>query len=134
MNTKFYNDLLNALREYNGSMENYGNKIVKYPPKDATYPHTQFSEIRNTPISTYNGCFERVTSVGYLARIKAKTKGNIDKETIARHCAKIVDDFCVRVGLMQGSYNIHDDVLDNSIVEIILTYSGNLSENRYKLI
>ena len=134
MNITFYEDLLKALQEYNGYVDNYGNKIVKYPPKDATYPHTQFSEIRNVPLNNYNGCFERVTSVGYLAKIKAKSKGKIDKETIARHCAKIVDDFCNKIGLNRVSYNIHDDVLDNSIVEIILTYSGNLSENRYKLI
>jgi hypothetical protein len=130
-----YDYMLQGLKDCNDDAEkNYGNVIVKYPTKDTTYPHTVFSEIRNVANPAFNTCFERVASVGYSVRIYAKTKGNIDKQTIARVCAKISDDYLSAIGLTRISYNANESINDNSIYEIIMTYSGNLYENRRKFI
>lgn len=130
-----YDYMLQGLRKHNESVEkNYGNVVVKYPTKDTTYPHTVFDEIRNVANPSYNTCYERVASVGYMVRIYAKTKGKIDKQTIARLCATISDEYLTNIGLTRVSYNANESINDNSIYEIIMTYSGNLYENRRKFI
>ena len=130
-----YDYMLQGLKEYNASVEkNYGNVIVKYPTKDTTYPHTVLSEIRNVANPSYNTCHERVASVGYSVRIYAKTKGNKDKQTIAREIALICDNYLSGIGLTRISFNANESINDNSIYEIIMTYSGNLHENRRKFI
>ena len=135
MDVLAYDYILQGLREHNESVDkNYGNVVVKYPTRDTTYPHTVFDEIRNVANPRYNTCFERVASVGYMVRIYAKTKGKIDKQTIARMCAQIADEHLTNIGLTRISYNANESINDNSIYEVIMTYSGNLYENRRKFI
>ena len=112
----------------------HGNAIVGYAPKNPTYPLTIFSEIRNTANTAYNTCFERVASTGYSVRVNAKTKGKIDKQTIAREIAQFIDRYLSVFNLTRISYNENPSVNDDSIYEIIMTYSGNLHENRRKFI
>ena len=130
-----YEYMLQGLKDYNDTVgQNYGNVIVKYPTKNTTFPHTQFVEMRNVANQNYNGRFEKVASVGYYAKIYAKTKGSVDKLTVARTVAKIVDDYLTNIGLTRVSYNVFDNEEGGTICEIIMTFSGNLHENRIKLI
>ena len=129
-----YEHLIEGLSEYN-KLEGkpYGNVVVPYRTTNTTYPHTVIGEIRN--ISTnFNSDFDRVASVGYSVRIYAKNKGKFTKEMIAREIAKMCDDFLSRLKLSRVSYNADESISDNSIYEIVLTYSGNLHENRRKFI
>lgn len=130
-----YNYLYDGLVDLNEkSGKPRGNAVVHYPPKEPTYPLTVFDEIRNISNPSFNTPFDRVASVGYMARIYAKTKGKIDKQTIAREIAQMVDKYCTYCGLTRISYNANESVNDSSIYEIIMTYSGNLHENRRKFI
>jgi hypothetical protein len=130
-----YNYLYDGLVDFNEkSGKPRGNAVVHYPPKTPTYPLTVFDEIRNVANTSFNTSFDRVASMGYVARIYAKTKGNIDKQTIAREVAQMVDKYLTYCGLSRISYNANESVNDNSIYEIIMTYSGNLHENRRKFI
>ena len=130
-----YEYMLQGLKDYNATIEqNYGNVVVKYPTKSTTYPHTQFLENRNVANSNYNSCYERVASVGYSVKIYAKTKGSVDKLTIARTVAKICDDYLTNIGLTRVSYNVFENEEGGAICEIVMTYSGNLHENRRNLI
>lgn len=113
----------------------YGNSIVGYAPKSPTYPLTVFDEIRNTANSAYNTCFERLSSLGFSVRIQAKKKGTVDnKQTIAREIAQFIDRYLTAFNLTRISYNANPSVNDDSIYEVIMTYSGNLHENRRKFI
>jgi hypothetical protein len=135
MDIKAYDYLYEGLKDFNEkSGKPRGNDIVHYPPTTPTYPLTVFDEIRNVANSSYNTCFDRVASTGYVARIYAKTKGNITKQQIAREVAETVDKYLSSVGLLRISYNANESVNDDSIYEIILTYSGNLQENRRRFI
>ena len=130
-----YNYLYDGLVDMNEkSGKPRGNVIVHYPTANPTYPYTVFDEIRNVANASYNTCFDRVASTGYVARIYAKTKGKVDKQTIAREVAQMVDKYLTYCGLLRISYNANESVNDNSIYEIIMTYSGNLHENRRKFI
>ena len=131
-----YEYILQGLKDYNDTIEkNYGNVIVKHPTKDTTFPHTQFVEMRNVANSNFNGCFDKVASVGYYVKIYAKSKGSkFDKLTIARELAKIADDYLTNIGLNRVSYNVFDNEESGAICEIVMTYSGNLHENRRNLI
>ena len=130
-----YNDLYEGLKEYNELCgKPRGNSVVHYAPETPTFPLTVFDEIRNVANSSFNTCFERVASTGYMARIYAKTKGNVNKQTIAREIAQMVDTYCTYVGLLRISYNANESLNDDSIYEIIMTYSGNLHENRRRFI
>lgn len=130
-----YEYMLQGLKDYNATIEqNYGNVIVKYPTKNTTYPHTQFVEMRNIANPNYDGRFEKVASVGYYVKIYAKTKGSVDKLTIARTVAKICDDYLTNIGLTRVSYNVFENEESGAICEIVMTYSGNLHENRRNLI
>lgn len=130
-----YEYLKEGLKEFNEkSGKPRGNVVVSYPTKDTTYPHTVFDEIRNVANASYNTCFDRVASTGYVARIYAKTKGNITKQQIAREIAQMVDIYLTNCGLLRVSYNANESINDDSIYEIIMTYSGNLHENRRKFI
>lgn len=130
-----YNYLYDGLVDMNEkSGKPRGNVIVHYPPEKPTYPLTVFDEIRNVANASYNTAFDRVSSTGYVARIYAKTKGKVDKQTIAREVAQMVDKYLTYCGLLRISYNANESVNDNSIYEIIMTYSGNLHENRRKFI
>ena len=130
-----YEYMLQGLKDYNATIEqNYGNVVVATPPTNPTYPLTVFDEIRNVANPNYNGCFERVSSVGYRADIYAKTKGNVSKQIIARRIAQEVDKYLTNVGLTRVSFNVSELENDSSIYHIIMTYSGNLQEFRRKLI
>lgn len=129
-----YEYLFNGLTSYNEKAgKPRGNVIVHYPTKDTTYPHTVLDEIRNVG-TDFNSDFERVASVGYVARIYAKTKGKVDKQTIAREVAQMVDNYMRHFKLSRISYNANERINDSSIYEIIMTYSGNLHENRRNFI
>ena len=130
-----YEYMFEGLKDYNSTIEqNYGNVVVGTPPSNPTYPLTVFDEIRNVANPNYNGCFERVASVGYRADIFAKTKGSVKKQIIARRIAQEVDRYLTNVGLTRVSFNVSELENDNSIYRIIMTYSGNLQEFRRKLI
>ena len=130
-----YEYMLQGLKDYNATIEqNYSNVVVSTPPTNPTYPLTVFDEIRNVANPNYNGCFERVSSVGYRADIYAKTKGNVSKQIIARRIAQEVDKYLTNVGLTRVSFNVSELENDSSIYHIIMTYSGTLNEFRRKLI
>lgn len=129
-----YEYLKEGLKDYNEKSGNpRGNVIVPYPTSNPTYPYTVFDEIRNVG-TNLNSNFDRIGSMGYVARIYAKTKGKVDKQTIAREVAQMVDNYMRHFKLTRISYNANESVNDNSIYEIIMTYSGNLHENRRKFI
>ena len=130
-----YEYMLQGLKDYNATIEqNYGNVVVATPPTNPTYPLTVFDEIRNVANPNYNSCYERVASVGYRADIYAKTKGSVSKQIIARRIAQEVDKYLTNVGLTRVSFNVSELENDSSIYHIIMTYSGNLHENRRNLI
>ena len=130
-----YDYMLQGLKDYNATIEqNYSNVVVATPPTNPTYPLTVFDEIRNVANPNYNSCYERVASVGYRADIYAKTKGSVSKQIIARRIAQEVDRYLTNVGLTRVSFNVSELENDSSIYHIIITYSGNLHENRRKLI
>lgn len=130
-----YEYLLNGVKEYNTQIEqNYGNVVVATPPNNPTYPLTVFDEIRNVANANYNSCYERLSSVGYRVDIYAKTKGNVSKQIIARRIAQEVDEYLTNVGLTRVSFNVSELENDSSIYHIIMTYSGNLQENKRRFI
>jgi adenine-specific DNA methylase len=130
-----YDYLLNGLKEYNKEIDqNYGNVVVPFPTTNTTYPTTVFEEIRNVANQNYNSCYERLASVGYRADIYAKTKGSVSKQIIARKIAQEVDEYLTNVGLTRVSFNVSELENDSSIYHIIMTYSGNLHENRRRFI
>lgn len=124
-----------GLKKYNEENgKPYGNVIVPYATSKPTYPYTVIDETRNVANASYNSPLDRVASVGYVVRIYAKKKGEIDKKTIAREVSQFVDKYLSSLLLLRTSYNARESVNDNSIYEIIMTYSGNLLENRRKFI
>lgn len=130
-----YDYMLQGLKDYNATIEqNYGNVVVATPPANPTYPLTVFDEIRNVANANYKSSYDRVASVGYRADIYAKTKGSVSKQIIARKIAQEVDRYLTNVGLTRVSFNVSELENDSSIYHIIITYSGNLHENRRKLI
>lgn len=130
-----YEQLKEGLKNFNEkSGKPYGNAVVSYPTANPTYPYTVFDEIRNVANASFNTIADRVASTGYSVRIYAKTKGNITKQHIARVVSQMVDKYLSAYNLTRISYNANESVNDNSIYEIIMTYSGNLHENRRKFI
>ena len=130
-----YEYILQGLKDYNNQLGSpYGNVIVPYPTTDTTYPHTVLAEIRNVSNASYDTCYDRVASVGYRTDIYAKTKGNVTKQIIARKIAQEVDNYLANIGLRRVSFNVSELENNGSIYHIIMTHSGNLHENRRKLI
>ena len=130
-----YDYMLQGLKDYNATIEqNYGNVVIATAPTNPTYPLTIFDEIRNVANANYNSSYDRVASVGYRADIYAKTKGSVSKQIIARKIAQEVDKYLTNIGLIRVSFNVSELENDSSIYHIIITYSGNLHENRRKLI
>lgn len=123
---------LKAYNEQNGKP--YGNTVVGKAPKNPTYPLTILNEIRN--VSTdLNSDYDRVASVGYSVKIEAKNKGTkVENQTIAREVAQFINRYLEYYNLKRISYNENTSVNDDSIYEIVMTYSGNLHENRRKFI
>ncbi|MCM1437788.1 MAG: hypothetical protein NC131_01060 [Roseburia sp.] len=132
-----YDKILKALKEYNETLEqNYGNVVVGTSPSTPTYPLTVFDEIRNDPLTRTNiRPLDRVDNLGYELEIYAKTKGSVNKQTIARKIAKELDDFLTeRIGLQQLSMNPVPNVNDSSIYRINIRYSAKYFENRAKIL
>lgn len=130
-----YEYMLKGLKEYNNTIKNnYGNVVVEYPTKNTTFPHTVFEEIRNVQNPNFKSRFDRVASIGYRTDIYAKTKGSISKKNIARQVANIIDEYLSNIGLNRVSYNVSENEENGTIYHIIMTYSGNLHENRRNLI
>ena len=130
-----YEYLKEGMKKYNEENgKPHGNAIVGYAPKNPTYPLTIFSEIRNTANASFNTNFDRVASTGYSVRIVAKTKNKLDKQTIAREVAQFIDRYLSAFNLTRISYNENPSVNDDAFYEVIMTYSGNLHENRRKFI
>lgn len=130
-----YDEILEALKAYNETLEqNYGNMIVGISPSTPTYPLTVFDEIRNDPYRRTNiKPLDRVDNLGYELEIYAKTKGSVNKQTIARKIAKELDDFLTGIGLQQISMNPVPNVNDSSIYRINIRYSAKYYENRAKI-
>jgi hypothetical protein len=113
----------------------YGNVVVPHSTTDTTYPHSVITEIRNVANPLYNTCYDRVASVGYRVDVYAKNKGTkVDRLTVARVVAQSVDEYMTGIGLTRISFNVTEEDDDGGICHIIMTYSGNLHENRRKLI
>ena len=130
-----YEYLLQGLKDHNErATKNYGNTVVRLAPTEPKYPLTILREIRNSA-TNYNSCYERVSSVGYRADIYAKNKGNITRDIVARTIAQQVDEYLSGVGLTRVSKN-ENELIDEqgTYYHIILTYSGNLQENRLRFI
>ena len=123
---------LKAYNEQNGKP--YGNTVVGKATKNPTYPLTILNEIRN--VSTdLNSDYDRVASVGYSVKIEAKNKGTkVENQTIAREVAQFINRYIEYYNLKRISYNENPSVNDDSFYEVIMTYSGNLHENRRKFI
>lgn len=139
MDIQVYEDIKEALQQYNESLDkNYGNKVVGIAPTTPTYPLTVFDEIRNiskTPLQTANSNFDTTASLGYKLEVSAKTKGNVDRQKIARIIAQKLDKFLTKyVHLEQVSWNTNDLVNDGSIYVITITYRASLYENRRRII
>lgn len=134
MDITVYDKILEALKEFNTSLgaQNYGNVVVGTAPSNPTYPLTVFDEIQNDPYRRTNITpLDRVDNLGYELNIYAKTKGKIDKQTIARELAKELDDFLTNtMGLRQLSMNPVPNVNDSSIYRINLRYTAKYFENR----
>lgn len=130
-----YEYLLQGLKDHNEkSAQNYGNKVLRLPPKDPKYPISILREIRNSA-TRFNSCFQKVASVGYRVDIFAQTKGKITHDVIARTIAKEIDDYMTSVNLSRVSKN-ENELIDEqgAYYHIILTYEGNLDENRMRFI
>lgn len=135
MDILFYEYLKKGLQDHNTNQgKPHGNKVVGKRTSDTTYPHTVFQEIRNTANASYNTCFDRVASVGYKVEVYAKDKGKVENQTIAREIAQMIDAYLTAVGLTRVSYNAFDMENENSTYAVIMTYTGNLHENRAKLL
>lgn len=130
-----FEHILNGLKDYNNSVEkNYGNDVVSLLPKNATFPLTILTEVRNLPYRGYNHCQERISSLGVMVKIYAKNKGSKRRDEIARALAKIADDYLTNIGLTRVSFNANDGVNEGSLYEIIMTYNGTHNEYRQRFI
>lgn len=133
MDIGFYDKLLKGLQTYNASVEdNFGNEVVSIPTSETKYPYTILSEIRNTANARYR-VGDVVANVNYSADIYALTMGKFDKQLIARTISKIVDDYLTNLGLLRNSFNVFFEN-NGALCHIVVTYSGNLYENRGILI
>lgn len=135
-----YEYILQGLKDCNNAQkENFGNKVyfgaVRFGKnKTVSYPITIFNEIQNVANPSFNSCFDRVAQVGYRVDIFAQDKGDTPKHKIAREISKFLDKYLTNIGLTRVSYNVSDLEMDGTIYHIILTYTGNLHENRRILI
>lgn len=136
MDIQVYENVFDGLVEYNEKIgKPYNNTVAHFETAKPQYPLTIIEEIRNVANRSYNTCYDRISSIGYKIDVYAKTKGAISKQTIAREIAHKVDKYMTDyVGLSRISYNVEEIGTDKAIFHIIMTYSGNLHENRRKFI
>lgn len=135
MDIQFYDKLYSALKEYNEKIgKPHGNCVLDEEPLKPSYPITIIEEIRNVADNSFDTCFDRVASVGYSINIYAQGKGKVTKKDIAREIAQKVDEFMTNfAGLKRVGFAGDGLVRDNSLHRIIMTYTGNLHENRQKI-
>ena len=135
-----YDYLLEGLKQFNTKIDqNYGNVIYSESPvasknKTIAFPITIFEENNNIANARYNSCHDKVATVSYVVNIYAKTKGNISKKTIARKLAQEIDTYLTSVGLVRVGFMPDGLVNDGSLHRIVMTYTGNLHENRRNFI
>lgn len=130
-----YDYLLQGLKDHNSrATKNYGNTVLRLPPSDPKYPISILREIRNSSTG-YNTCYQKVASVGYRVDIFAQAKGKISHDIIARTIAKEIDDYMTENNLSRVSKNENELIDEQRVLyHIILTYEGNLDENRRRFI
>ena len=135
MDIQVYNYVLQGLRDYNSTVENYGNTIEETQPKSKVkFPLTIVKEVRNVVYGAYTTGYQRVSSIGFLVEIYAKDKGEHTKTQIARELALIADNYFSSIGLQRVSFNLDENQNNGSVCSIILTYNGTLLENRRRFI
>lgn len=137
MNIWIYDNILRDMKIYNDNHkdENYGNVVVPYATTKPTYPYTVFDEIRNVGDRNHKSQFDKMSSMGYRVDVYAKTKGSVNKQTIARKIAEQIDDYLTNyVGLDQVSFNPMPSENDDSIYHITMLYEKTLHINRAKFI
>ncbi len=136
MDINLYEAIYRDMVTFNSNIaENYGNVVKKTSPMSPTYPLTTIEEIRNVVNPLYNSYFDRISSIGYRINIYAKTKGDVHNQTIARALAKEFDNYMTNyVGLTQTSWNVIPLENDASIYTITIVYTGNIHENRIKIL
>ena len=135
MDIQVYNYVLQGFRDYNSTVENYGNTIEETQPKSKVkFPLTIVKEVRNVVYGAYTTGYQRVSSIGFLVEIYAKDKGEHTKTQIARELALIADNYFSSIGLQRVSFNLDENLNNGSVCSIILTYNGTLLENRRRFI
>lgn len=142
MDNKIYFDILNALKEYNDSLnDNYGNTIYSLPPRldknqNLKFPISRFYQVGDSANANFNSAFDRVSSKRFALDIFAKDKGTKTlRNEIALDLAEKLDAFLShRCNLLRVSMNEFDLEGAGSIYRVTITYSGNLHENRRKFI
>jgi hypothetical protein len=135
MDISTYEYLLQGLKNHNSiAKKNYGNTVLRLIPMKPEYPITILREIRNSS-TNLNSCHEKVSSVGYRVDIYAQDEGKITRDIVARTIAQNIDEYLSGIGLNRVSKN-ENDLIDEqgAFYHIILTYSGNLQENRLRFI
>jgi hypothetical protein len=134
MDIQVYENILQGLKDYNESIgKPYNNVVVRYPTADTTYPVTVFRETTNLANPRFKGCFDRVATVGYSLEVFAKQKNKIQKDKIAREVACELNTYLTQVvGLNQVGFNYVPQINDNSICRVVVTYTGQLHENRQR--
>lgn len=135
MDILFYDKINQELKNHNEKYgKPYGNEIVPHAVSQTHYPHTVFQEIRNTTNTQFNSPHDRVASVGYRIDVYAKDKNTLDRETIARQVAYIMDKFFTNRNVPRVSFNVMFEGQNQSICHIIMMYDSNLSEFRRNFI
>lgn len=134
MDIQVYEDILQGLKEYNEKIgKPYNNAVVRYPTSDSTYPHAVFRETNNLASPTYNGRFDRISTLGYALTVYAKEKNKTPKDKIAREVAQGLNAYLTEVvGLTQIGYNYIPQINDNAVCAVVITYTAQLHENRQR--
>jgi hypothetical protein len=136
MDIQVYEDILQGLKAYNEDIgKPYNNAVVRYPTSDTTYPHSVLRETTNLASPTYNGRFDRVSTLGYSLIVYAKQKNKVPKDKVAREVAQHLNTYLTQVvGLKQVGYNYVPQMNDNSICAVAITYTVQLHENRQRFL
>ena len=128
------NIVYESLKEYISNLENnYGNEILKVPPKNKCFPHTLFRTI--TDIQTDNNCRGKKSTKGYRIDIFAQDRKGMLRVDIAEKIFEQINYFmCDIVGLEQQGYASFDVGNNSETTQITVTYVGTLDEFRVRFI
>lgn len=130
-----YDYIYEGLKAYVARQGNpYGCTVVDEVPLDPIYPLIIISEIRNVANTSFNTCFDRVSSIGYSIDIYAQTMGEKTKKQIARELAALANEYLSTIGLVRSGFVPDGLVRDASLHRIIMTFTGNLHENSRRII